>query len=483
MVINSFSFLFFFVVVFFVYYLPLKNSAKAQNGWLLIASYLFYGIADWRMLPILFISTLVFYGLGILIKQSPAKRASLYTTLGVIVGVGVLFYFKYLNFFIGSFSTLLSTIGFKVNPVTLQIIFPLGISFYTFRLVSYLIEVYREKIEPTRDFVAFAAYVAFFPTLFAGPIDRPNVFIPQLQSPRVFQYDMAVDGTRQILWGIFKKMVIADNMVFFLSNVWGDVAAQNAPTLLLAALVSPLQLYADFSGYSDMAIGVGKLLGIRVAINFRYPFFARNVAEYWRRWHISLTTWVTDYVFMPLNVRFRGWGSVGLILAIIINMVVIGVWHGANWTYALFGLYHGLLFVPLVLTGAFGKNKKQVVNRYGLPKTADFFKMIGTYLLVTLGLVIFNAPSVEQAFLFLSGLFSFSNALGFTVEGLRMLLLALLFAAFMIIAEWKQRDKEYALQIEGIFPKKIVRYAIYWLVIIVSVLFSGEEQVFIYMQF
>lgn len=483
MVINSFSFLFFFVILFLVYYLPMKNNANAQNIWLLVASYLFYGIADWKMLPLLVVSTVVFYWVGLFISQSAGKRASLLTSLGVIAGVGMLLYFKYLNFFIDSFATLFSSIGIRVNLTTLHIIFPLGISFFTFRLISYVVEVYRGKMEPVRDFVAFAAYIAFFPTLLAGPIDRPNIFIPQLKSPRTFNYDLAVDGTRQILWGIFKKMVIADNMALFVGSVWGDLAGQNATTLILAALIFPLQLYADFSGYSDMAIGVGKLLGIRVAVNFRYPFFARNVAEYWRSWHMSLTSWVTDYVFMPLNVKFRGWGTTGLLLAIIINMVVIGIWHGANWTYAVFGLYHGLLFIPLVLTGSFAKKKKLIANRYGLPTGGDFTKMVGTYLLVAFGLIIFNAPSVGHAGMFIEGLLNFSNMGTITAEGLRMLILSLFFAALMLIVEWKQRDREYALQIDTIFPKKVVRYAIYWVLLIISVLFSGEEQVFIYMQF
>lgn len=483
MVINSYSFLFFFIIVFLVYYTFFKNNVKAQNGWLLVASYIFYGIADWKMLPLLLGLTLIFYFLGILINRTTERGKILYTIIGVLLGIGGLIYFKYLNFFIDSFVTFISAIGLTVNPVTFQIIFPLGISFFTFRLISYLVEVSRGTMEPTRDFVAFAAYIAFFPTLFAGPIDRPNVFIPQLSSARVFQYDLAIDGTRQILWGIFKKVVIADNMALFISTVWADIPGQNATTLLLAALLFPIQLYADFSGYSDMAIGVGKILGLRAAVNFRYPFFARNMAEYWRRWHMSLTTWVTDYVFMPLNVRFRGWGNMGLILAIIINMIVIGVWHGANWTYAVFGLYHGLLFIPLVITGSFAKRKKEKVTRLGLPAWNDFTRMVGTYLLVAFGLIIFNAPSVGDASRFVMGLFNTTNLLSFTAEGLRMLMISLFFATLMIIIEWNQRDKEYALQIDAIFPKKVIRYAIYWVLLIVTVLFSGEEQIFIYMQF
>lgn len=483
MVINSFNFLFFFILLFFIYYFPLKNKKSAQNWCLLVSSYVFYGITDLKMLPVLLLATIVFYTLGILIYRSKQKEASLLTTLGVLAGVGMLVYFKYLNFFIDSFITLYKSLGLNANVNTLKIIFPLGISFFTFRMISYLIEIYRGKIEPTTNFVSFAAYIAFFPTLLAGPIDRPNEFLPQLNSARYFDYNMAIDGTRQILWGLFKKMVIADNMSIFLGDVWGDIAAHNATTLVVAALVFPIQLYADFSGYSDMAIGVGKILGIRVAINFRYPFFVRNVAEYWRAWHMSLTSWVTDYVFMPLNVRFRSWGNRGLILALIINMIIIGIWHGANWTYAAFGLYHGLLFVPIVFSGTLVGKKKLKVNRLGLPVFSDLVKMISTYLLVSFGLIIFNSQSLGQTLEFIKGLLNFASPTSFTAEGLRLLFQSLFFALIMFIAEWKQRDKEYALQIDSLVPQKIARYAIYWVILILVVLFSGEEQQFIYMQF
>lgn len=483
MAINSFVFLLFFGILFLVYYFPLKEKTGAQNVSLLVASYFFYGIADFKMLPLLLALTVVFYTLGILIRRSHERRASQFTTLGVMAGVATLFYFKYLNFFIDSFAVLFTFVGLKVNAATFNIVFPLGISFFTFRMISYVIEVHRGKIEPTRDFVAFATYVAFFPTLLAGPIDRPNDFIPQLKSKRSFNYELAVDGTRQIVWGIFKKMVIADNMVLFLGDVWSNVSGQNATTLLLAALVYPIQLYADFSGYSDMAIGVGKILGFRVAVNFRYPFFARNVAEYWRSWHMSLTSWVTDYVFMPLNVRFRGWGSEGLMLAVIINMIVIGIWHGTNWTYALFGLYHGLLFIPLILSGSFGRKKKITANVYGLPYLNDFVKMGTTYLLVSVGLIMFNAKSPGQFVDFVRNVFQFSHLSALTASGLRALAQSLFFAAIMFMAEWKQRDREYALQVETVFPVKVLRYAIYWLLLIVIVLLSGEEQIFIYTQF
>ena len=355
MVFNSIPFVLFFVVVFFVYWFLLKKYTKAQNVFLLVASYFFYGYADWKMLPLLMVATAVFYYLGIGIGHSKSeKTASRLRVLGVVLGVGLLLYFKYLNIFIESFAHLFEIIGLHTNWHTFNIIMPLGVSFFTFRLISYVIDVYNGEVEPTRDVVEFATYIAFFPCILSGPIDKPK-FIDQLHQKRKFNYYQAVDGLRQILWGLFKKMLVADTCALYVDKVFSSYTDQTGSTLLFAIILYSFQLYADFSGYSDMAIGVGKLLGFRITRNFHYPFFALNVADFWHRWHISLTTWVTDYVFTPLNFQFRRWGKVGVILAIIINMMVVGLWHGANWKYILFGLYHGLLFVPLILSGAFMK--------------------------------------------------------------------------------------------------------------------------------
>lgn len=483
MIINSFSFLIFFAIVFFLYYFPLKEKTTAQNWLLLIASYIFYGIANWRMIPILLISTAFFYLLGKEIPKGSDKRSSALTTLGVIAGIGLLFYFKYLDFFITSFADLFNNIGLKVNWSSFGIIFPLGISFFTFRLISYAIEIHRGKIKPDNNFVTFATYISFFPTIMSGPIDRPNDFIPQLKTKRIFNYDLAIDGSRQVLWGIFKKMLIADNIALFVDAVWSDIAIQNSPTLIIAAALYTIQMYADFSGYSDMAIGVGKILGFRITKNFNYPFFARNVADYWQRWHISLTSWITDYVFMPLNIKFRNLGNLGIMLAIIINMIVVGVWHGANWTFALFGLYHGLLFIPLIVRGTFGKRKKLKTNKYGLPLFSDFVKMVSTFSLFTLGLIIFKADNVSQAAQYILGIFNTSNMFSLTTDGIRALIPTLLCTIAMISLEWKQRDKEFPLQIDSLISNKTLQIAFFWMIVVVTVLYSGGEQQFIYFQF
>ena len=290
MLFNSVEFILFFLVVFFVYHIPLKGKTKAQNVLLLAASYFFYGYANWKMLPLLVITTIVFYFLGQGIAKAKTERMNSFLfTLGIVLGVGILLYFKYLNFFIESAAHLLEGMGMDANIHTLNLIMPLGISFFTFRLISYVVEIHRETIEPSKDIVAFATYVSFFPCILSGPIDRPK-FMKQLEKERVFDYDVAVDGLRQILWGLFKKMVVADNCAHYVDMAWGDIAGNSGSTLLLAAVLYLMQVYADFSGYSDMAIGMGQMIGLHYLENFNYPYISRSVTEFWRRWHISLST-------------------------------------------------------------------------------------------------------------------------------------------------------------------------------------------------
>lgn len=483
MIFNSFSFLVFFLVIFFLYYFPLKEKTKAQNWLLLIASYFFYGYADLRMIPLLLVGTFIFYFLGIVIQKSTEKKASLLTKLGVFFGVSLLLYFKYLNFFIESFTELFNKIGLKSNYSTFNIILPLGISFFTFRLISYVIEVYRGKIVSTREFVSFATYVAFFPTIMSGPIDRPNSFIPQLQSKRSFDSNLFVDGCRQILWGLFQKLVIADNLAGLINAVWSDIPNQSGSTLLIMAILYSFQLYTDFSGYSHMAIGVGKILGFRITKNFNNPYFSRNVAEFWRNWHISLTSWLTDYIFIPLNIKFRNLGNLGIILAIIINMVVVGLWHGANWTFVFFGVYHGLLFIPLILSGVIFKKKKLKVNKFGLPSLNDFLKIIGTFLLWTLSLIIFRAENIAQAISFMSEIFSYSL---FTIPILSnrvLVFTTLIFMLIFILIEWNSRQSEHALEKIGLNFSSSIRFIFYYLIILSIYFFGGQDQQFIYFQF
>lgn len=488
MVFNSYSFLLFFIVVFCIYYLPIwQKTPKFQNCWLLMASYFFYGLADWRMVFLLLACTVVFWGLGLWLRQmmdnGKGKAASRITTLSVVLGVGILLYFKYLNFFSQSLADLLQAIGLQVSWSTLNIVLPIGVSFFTFKLISYIIEVHREHIQPCRDLTEFATYIAFFPTILSGPIDRPDKFLPQMSYVHHLDYTQAADGCRQILWGMFTKMCIADNLTMITDNVWTSFDSQPSTMILTAALLYPIQLYADFDGYSNMAIGVGKLLGFKVTRNFDHPFLARNISEFWRRWHMSLTQWITDYVFMTLNITFRNLGKWGIAMAAMINLFLIGLWHGANWTFVCFGIYHGLLFIPLIASGAFGKNKKLKANDYGLPFLKDFGKMLSTYVLFAIGLIIFRAENISQAYHFIYSLCTNGLTGDFSIDNYGKLYI--LFGLFLLAVEWIQRKEEHALQLQNyrIFSKQPVRFALYLIIILLIITFTGRSQAFIYFQF
>lgn len=414
MVVNSINFLLFFLIVFIVYYLPLNGKTRLQNLWLLVGSYCFYGFAEWKMLPLLAITTLFFYGMGILIgkyRKINTKKALFLTTLGTITGIGILLYFKYLNFFIESFCHFFNSIGFSVHWPVFNILIPLGISFFTFKLISYIIEIHRGHLEPCRNLIEFGTYISFFPTILSGPIDQPQPFISQLQTGRTFDYNQVSTGLKRILWGMFMKMCVADRLAIYLDAIFNNIPYHNGTTLAVGTLLYPIQIYADFCGYSEMAIGVGNLLGLKVTENFKRPFFSQNIAEYWRKWHISLTGWLTDYVFMPLNIRFRNMEKWGSIFAIIITFILIGLWHGAAWTFILFGLYHGLLYIPLMLSGSFFKKKKLKKNKYGLPTFRYRIKMLETFLLVAIGLILFRVTDIRDVVVIAEKIFSHWGAL------------------------------------------------------------------------
>ena len=346
MVVNSVRFLFFFIVVFTVYYLPItKKLPRRQNIWLLLASYFFYGVVDWKMVVILVCATAVFYVLGLWLKnvmeKGHMKEASHLTTFGVALGICLLLYFKYLNFFGESITQLLSAVGLKATWTTLNIIVPVGVSFFTFKLISYLIEIHREHIEPCKDMVEFATYVAFFPTLLSGPIDRPNTFLPQLRKSHSLDYAQAVDGCRQILWGMFMKVVVADRMGLYVDTVLPSYMNYTGVTCFAASIFYTVQIYGDFAGYSLMAIGVGKMLGFEFPENFNYPYESRSVTEFWRRWHISLGSWFREYLYIPLGGNRRGLPRQMLNLLIVWGLT--GLWHGAGWNFVIWGLYFFVL--------------------------------------------------------------------------------------------------------------------------------------------
>ena len=486
MVVNSISFLLFFIVVFVVYYAtPIAKNVRYQNLWVLLTSYFLYGYTDIKTLPILITATIVFYLIGKWLKNTidndNHKQASCITTIGVCLGIGVLLYFKYFNFFAESVKDLLNAVGFHVSWSALHIILPLGVSFFTFKFISYIIEIHLKKIEPCRNFIDFAAYIAFFPTIFSGPIDRPGTFLPQLDRSRQFSYDLAMDGFRQILWGMFTKMCIADILSGSIDMVWNNLESQNGSTILVATLLYPIQLYADFDGYSNMAIGTGKILGFHITRNFNHPFLARNISEYWRCWHISLMTWLRDYVYFPLG------GSRCSKLKNIRNIYIVwavsGLWHGANWTFVIWGLYHGTLMAFYKLLHINTKDKDILVSGRWLPSFKDMCRMVITSFLVFIGWIIFRADTLENAMTFMSRMFSLSL---FSAPAYPIGISTLAIIFVLLALEWYQRDKEYPLQMKPTFltNKKWLPYVLDFIIIAVIVFYGNfEGSQFIYFQF
>ncbi|MEJ6979555.1 MBOAT family O-acyltransferase [Pedobacter sp. P351] len=482
MLLNSEIFLVFFILFFLLYWLVFNKNLKLQNILVLAASYIFYAWSDWRFLSFLiFASALNFY-LGIYIsKNTRYKRLLLY--IGLLQGLGSLAYFKYFNFFIDSFKEAFQSFNIHLNVHTLNILIPLGISYFTFKTISYLLDINKGKIKPTTDWIVFFAYVSFFPTLLSGPIDNAKSFIPQLEKKRPFDYIETREGLRQILWGVFKKMVIADKCALIVNPIFDDYQNMPGSTLLVGAFFYTIQIYTDFSGYSDMAIGIARLIGFRVTKNFDYPFFAQNIAEFWRKWHMSLTSWLTEYVFTPLNIYFRDYGKLGLIAAIIINFVVVGIWHGANWTFVLFGFLHGCYFIPLILRGTFNKKKKIAKNSF-LPSFSELTNVLLTFTLVMLTYIVFRADNISQAFNFYKILFSESLfSIPLIPSGRLVLFTTTLFIFLMMLVEWLQREKEYGLQID-LANRPAIRLSIYYILIFAIILFSTDnENQFIYFKF
>jgi D-alanyl-lipoteichoic acid acyltransferase DltB (MBOAT superfamily) len=448
MLFLSLPFLWFLPAFFLLYWFVFDRRLKAQNFLILAGSYFFYAWWDWRFLLLLIGSSALNYGLGILMDRTKQDGyQKLLVGIGLAQGLGCLLYFKYFN------------------PIL-----PLGISFYTFKTISYLLDIRRGKIGPERDWVVFFSYVAFFPCITSGPIDRPGHLIPQLKARRVFDYGQATDGMRQILWGLFKKVVIADNAAVFSDEIFRSYRTLPASALWYGVFIFTIRIYADFSSYSDMAIGLSRLLGFDISQNFNYPFFARNIAEFWRRWHITLTSWMTDYVFTPLSIYFRNLGRWGVILACLVNFIAIGAWHGPRWTFVLFGLLHGLYYVPLIVRRSVNKKRGPV-------------HMLWTFLLVMFTFVIFKANSLTEAFDYYRRMLSPSLFSRFTIFEKVNTAAMLTGILVMFGVEWFQRDKQHALELSGI-RRGGIRALIYCLLILVILTFGPTKNAdFIYLNF
>ena len=476
MLFTSAEFLAFLPIVFALYWL-LARRLKWQNLLIVVASYVFYGWWDWRFLLLIAFTSACSFAFGLLISRSlnegKDRKARWFNALNIVINIAILALFKYHNFFIESLIGLFPRIG--AEKLLLNLILPVGISFYTFQALSYTIDVYRQKIEPTRDVVQFFAYVSFFPQLVAGPIERATQLLPQFGEQKRFDYSMAVDGIRQMLWGFFKKIVVADNCAVFVDNIWGNYTGQSGSTLLMAAFLFSIQIYCDFSGYSDIAIGCAKLFGIRLMRNFNVPYFSRDIAEFWRRWHISLTTWFRDYIYIPLGGSRVSKAKV--IRNTLIIFLVSGLWHGANWTFVAWGAYHAILFLPLIILGKNRKYTNIIAEERALPSLKEFGQMLLTFLLAMIGWVLFRSETIGTAWNFLYGIF---NSSLFTKPSIPFK--TVLFVVIMLVVEWIQRKKVHGLVMDGV-KSGVLRYACYLAVLLTIFVYGVFNETFIYFQF
>lgn len=486
MVFNSFEFAIFLPVAFLLYWFVFNKTFKTQNLLLLIASAFFYLFAEWKFTFILAFSGFVnFYLAKLISKRKDSKLSGQLFYLGIVLNVGILLYFKYFNFFIQPFINIFYyDSGGGFTPF--HILLPLGISFFTFQMIGYLIDVYNEEIRPTDDILSFFTYLAYFPKILSGPIEKVQNFLPQIQVKRTFNYTLSVDGSRQILWGLFKKIVIANNFTILANTVFSDYTNLHGSTLLLGTIIYTISIYADFSGFSDMACGISKLFNIRITNNFNFPFFSTNVSDFWKKWHISLTSWMMNYVYTPLTFITRKHGKLGLIISIIFTFLLVGLWHGPNLTFIIFGLLHGLYFIPIIVKGSLNKKNISRVGKF-FPSFNQFLKMCGVFLLISVTSVFFRADGLSQAagyleILFSKAFFNLPNDLNFQGISPSTFTLLIITACFFLF-EWVGRDKEFPLQIFDAFKSQSLKVMLYWLLIIIIILYSGEEQKFIYFQF
>jgi alginate O-acetyltransferase complex protein AlgI len=482
MLFNSIDFAIFLPIVFILYWFATKGNLRLQNILLLVSSYFFYACWDWRFLFLLIFSTLLDYFTGIKIHKATNRTWKL-TWLWISIGInlGFLGVFKYYNFFAASFADALSLLGINAHLGTLQVILPVGISFYTFHGLSYVIDLYKDRIKPESDFINYSVFVSFFPLLVAGPIERATHLLPQILKKREFGYSKAVDGLRQILWGLFKKIVIADNCAEFANKIFNNSEAYSGSTLVLGALFFTFQIYCDFSGYSDIALGTARLFGIELLRNFAFPYFSRDIAEFWRRWHISLSSWFRDYLYIPLGGSKGGtWMKVRNTFII---FLVSGLWHGANWTFIAWGALNAIYFMPLLLTNNNRNNLETVAQGKYLPTVKEFSSMMITFGLTMFAWIFFRAENIGHAMNYIAGIFSHSF---FTIPkfpGMRRALTLVILVMGFVLVEWLGREQQYAIAKLGIRWMRPLRWGMYYGIITLILNFSGKDQQFIYFQF
>jgi alginate O-acetyltransferase complex protein AlgI len=474
MLFNSLEFFIFLPSVFILYWFIFQKNLKYQNSLLLISSYIFYGWWDWRFLSLILLSTIIDYFIGIKVFESKSSNAKkVYLCISIIFNLGLLGFFKYFNFFIDSWISLLSSFGYEQSNIwSLNIVLPVGISFYTFQTMSYSLDIYLKKLTPTKDFISFAAFVSFFPQLVAGPIERASNLLPQIRKKRKFNLDNGILGLRQILWGMFKKVVIADSLSPHVDYIFKNYNDLSGGVLLIGLFYFSYQIYCDFSGYSDIAIGTAKLFGINLMVNFNFPYFSRDIAEFWRRWHISLSSWFRDYLYIPLGGSKKG--KLLSLRNIFLIFIVSGFWHGANWTFIIWGLIHSLLYVPLFLS----KNNRKYLNyivakdRF-LPSIKEIFQIGRTFFFTMIAWVFFRSPSVYDA---LSYLYLIPTK--FSIPQTNRM--GLVYVVFLIIIEWIYKNKdEYFFQTKN----RIINWVIAMLVLRIILAHFNKLEEFIYFQF
>lgn len=475
MLFNSIEFLLFLPIVFVLYWFVFNKNLKHQNLLILVSSCVFYGWWDYRFLSLIVLSTIVDYVIGLNIStQSSKKNQKILLWCSLLFNLGVLGFFKYYNFFIDSWINLFSSIGYDIKSVwTLNIILPVGISFYTFQTMSYTIDIYRKQLKPTKDFISFASFVSFFPQLVAGPIERATNLLPQILNKREFKYDQGVQGLRLILWGMFKKVVIADSLAPMVNDIFGNYQDFGGGTLWLGAIYFSFQIYCDFSGYSDIAIGTSKLFGFELMSNFKFPYFSRNIGEFWRKWHISLSTWFRDYLYIPLGGSKEGkWKSLRNIFII---FLVSGFWHGANWTFVIWGLFHAVLFIPSFVLKTNRKYVSSIIAEKSiLPSPKEAVQVLTTFILVTIGWVFFRSETIDDSFNYFCKLFLDFDFPGSKRQGLIYLIV---FISWEILL---RKDERIVLN----FRSKILRQGTYVILLILVIIHSfGTKQSFIYFNF
>lgn len=484
MLFNSIDFAIFLPIVFVFYWFVFNGSLKYQNLLIVVVSYIFYGWWDYRFLSLILFSTIVDYTVGWkLLKEKDLIKRKILLWISITVNLGFLGVFKYYNFFIENLSSAFSFFGTEISISTLHIVLPVGISFYTFQTLSYTIDVYKGKLSPTKDFIAFSAFVSFFPQLVAGPIERATNLLPQFYTMRKFEYDKAEDGMRQILWGLFKKIVIADHCAEIANLIFNNYDQYSGSTLLIGAIFFSFQIYCDFSGYSDIAIGTARLFGFNLMQNFAFPYFSRDIAEFWRRWHISLSAWFRDYLYIPFGGSRVN--TLKKIRNIFLIFIVSGFWHGANWTFIIWGTLNAIYFLPLLFTKKNRNNIEVVAKGKKIPNWTELRSILITFSLTLIAWIFFRSESVSHAFAFINNIFSYSFFSVPQISINKYVITTVFFLLFFILVEWRGREKLFALHFsgQGFSKYKVFRRFIYVFIIFSIITFPGLQQTFIYFQF